>query len=97
MARGGFSKKSKNQVSLQLSHFYCAIKYISLQMLPRNTIHENRNHHPVMWQSSSQCAGNRRQHSFLCAGEDIFTGATRRLELLISSLKHKQVVSGSVD
>lgn len=44
MVRGGFSKKSKNHVPLQLSHFYCTIKYISLQVLPRNTVHENRKH-----------------------------------------------------
>lgn len=44
MVRGGFPKKSKNHVPLQLSHFYCTIKYISLQVLPRNTIHEDRKH-----------------------------------------------------
>lgn len=41
---GAFSKKSKNHVSLQRSHFYCTTKYISLQMLPRNTIHEDKKH-----------------------------------------------------
>lgn len=44
MVGGAFSKKSKNHVSLQCSHFYCTTKYISLQMLPRNTIHEDKMH-----------------------------------------------------
>lgn len=41
-ARRGFLQEKQDHVSLQLGHFYCTIKYISLQMLPRNTIHEDR-------------------------------------------------------
>lgn len=37
-------RERKNNVLLQLSSFYCMIKYILLKMPPRNTAHEDRKH-----------------------------------------------------
>lgn len=99
MVGGAFSKKSKNHVSLQCSHFYCTTKYILLQMLPRTTIHEDKKHlelERVQGCGKAVLSVLVTEGSIPFSVQEVFTETTRRLELLISSLKHKQVVSGSV-
>lgn len=99
---GAFSKKSKTVCHFNLSTFIAQLnisrcrcsqgtQYTRTELLEQERAQ-------MVWQHSSRCTGDRRlEHSILCAGENIFTRTTRRLELLLSSLKHKQVVCGRVE